>query len=74
MNMKKLFTKFVTFSLVAALLIACSPTALAAPSRNKGNVKYLSEVALIEAVSDDEAQKALTELKKEENVLKNLWN
>ena len=65
--MKKLFTKFVTFSLVAALLIACSPTALAAPSRNKGNVKYLSEVALIEAVSDDEAQKALTELKKEEN-------
>ena len=67
MNMKKLFTKFVTFSLVAALLIACSPTALAAPSRNKGNVKYLSEVALIEAVSDDEAQKALTELKKEEN-------
>ena len=65
--MKKLFTKFVTFSLVAALLIACSPTALAAPSRNKGNVKYLSEVALIEAISDDEAQKALTELKKEEN-------
>ena len=53
--------------LAIALLITCCPTAWAAPSRNKGNVKYLSEVALIEAVSDEEAQKALTELKKEEN-------
>jgi hypothetical protein len=64
---KKLFIKLVSSLLVAALLFNCSPIALAAPSRNKGNVKYLSEVALIEAVSDEEAQKALTELKKEEN-------
>ena len=65
--MKNVYSKLISMVLAIALLITCSPTALAAPSRNKGNVKYLSEVALIEAVSDEEAQKALTELKKEEN-------
>ena len=65
--MKNVYSKLISMVLAIALLITCCPTAWAAPSRNKGNVKYLSEVALIEAVSDEEAQKALTELKKEEN-------
>ena len=65
--MKTAYSKIISMVLTIALLIACSPAALAAPSRNKGNVKYLSEVSLIEAVSDEEAQKILTELKKEEN-------
>ncbi|MBQ2382721.1 MAG: hypothetical protein IIV61_01780, partial [Oscillospiraceae bacterium] len=65
--MKNLFTKLISMVLVAALLIACSPAALATPSRNQGKVTYLSEVAVIEAASDEDAQKILTELKKAEN-------
>ena len=40
--MKKAYSKLISMVLVIALLLACTPTALAAPSRNKGNVKYLS--------------------------------
>ena len=65
--MKKLYSKLIAIVLVVALLMTNSPIVSAAPSRNKGNVTYLSEVALIEAVSDEEAQQILTELKKEEN-------
>lgn len=64
--MKKIYSRLLSMVLVIALLIACTPTALAAPSRNKGNVKYLSEVAVIEAANDEEAKKILTELQKEE--------
>ena len=62
-----MLTKLISISLVIALLIACTPAALAAPSRNQGKVTYLSEVAVIEAASDTDAQKILTELKKTEN-------
>ena len=65
--MNNVFTKLISISLVIALLIACTPTALAAPSRTQGKVTYLSEVAVIEAASDADAQKILTELKKTEN-------
>lgn len=65
--MKNLFAKLISLSLVAALLIASTPAALAAPSRNQGKVTYLSEVAIIEAASDAEAQKLLAELQKAEN-------
>ena len=65
--MKNVFTKLLSLVLVAALLITCTPAALAAPSRNQGKVIYLSEVAIIEAASDADAQKILTELKKAEN-------
>ena len=65
--MKNLYSKLISIVLVVALLMMNSPIVSAAPSRNKGNVTYLSEVTLIEAVSDEEAQKILTELKKEEN-------
>ena len=67
MTVKNLFIKSISMVLVAALLIACSPVALATPSRNQGKVTYLSEVAVIEAASDEDAQKILTELKKAEN-------
>lgn len=65
--MNNLFTKLISISLVIALLIACSPAVLAAPSRNQGKVTYLSEVAIIEADNDADSQKILTELKKTEN-------
>ena len=65
--MNNTLTKLISISLVIALLIACTPAALAAPSRNQGKVNYLSEVTVIEAASDEEAQKILTELKKAEN-------
>ena len=65
--MKSLLTKLLSMVLVTALLIACTPAALAAPSRNQGKVTYLSEVAVIEAANDTDAQKILTELKKAEN-------
>lgn len=65
--MNNTLTKLISISLVVALLIACSPAALAAPSRNQGKVTYLSEVAIIEAANDTDAQKILTELKKTEN-------
>ena len=67
MTMKNLLTKLLSMVLVTALLIACTPAALAAPSRNQGKVTYLSEVAVIEAANDTDAQKILTELKKAEN-------
>jgi hypothetical protein len=57
----------ISILLVIALLIACTPAALAAPSRTQGKVTYLSDVAVIEAESDTDAQKILTELKKTEN-------
>lgn len=65
--MNNTLTKLISISLVIALLIACTPAALAAPSRTQGKVTYLSDVALIEAESDTDAQKILTELKKTEN-------
>ena len=65
--MNNILTKLISISLVIALLIACTPSAMAAPSRTQGKVTYLSDVAVIEAESDTDAQKILTELKKTEN-------
>jgi hypothetical protein len=65
--MKKLLGKLISVVLVIALMLTYAPAALAAPSRNQGKVTYLSGVAIIEAKSDDDAQKILTELKKSEN-------
>ena len=65
--MNNVFTKLISMMLVFALLITCTPSAMAAPSRTQGKVTYLSEVAVIEAASDTDAQKILTELKKTEN-------
>ena len=62
--MNNMLTKLISISLVIALLIACTPSAMAAPSRTQGKVTYLSDVAVIEAESDTDAQKILTELKK----------
>ncbi len=65
--MNNMLTKLISISLVIALLIACTPSAMAAPSRTQGKVTYLSDVAVIEAATDTDAQKILTELKKTEN-------
>ena len=65
--MNNVFTKLISMMLVFALLITCTPSAMAAPSRTQGKVTYLSDVAVIEAATDTDAQKILTELKKTEN-------
>jgi hypothetical protein len=65
--MKKMGKK--VFSIILSLVMSINIviTAHAAPSRNTGTVKYLSDVVLIEATSDEEANVILTQLKTAEN-------
>ena len=57
------------FSIILCLVISLNvvSTAGAAPSRDKGKVKFLSSVAIIEAESEEKANEILTLLKTPEN-------
>ena len=63
----KLFRTSLTLILALVMTFHCIIPASAAPSRKPGTVKYLSEVALIEAKDQAEADALLAEMKKEEN-------
>lgn len=65
--MNTFIKKSLTLVLIVALLFNYTVTAMAAPSRNKGTVKYLSDIVLIEASSDEKADAIFAELQKEEN-------
>ena len=64
---RKLFRTSLTLILALVMTFHCIIPASAAPSRKPGTVKYLSEVALIEAKDQAEADALLAEMKKEEN-------
>ena len=57
--MKNIWNKLISMVLVITLLVTGTSPALAAPTRAPAKVNYLSEVAIIEAAGDEEAQKIL---------------
>lgn len=65
--MNTMIKKSLTIVLIVALLFNYTVTAMAAPSRNTGTVKYLSDIVLIQANSDEKADAIFAELQKEEN-------
>ena len=65
--MKSVVMKLISMALCVALAVTLTTPASAAPSRNTGNTKFLSEVALIEAESEEKANEILNQLKAEEN-------
>lgn len=65
--MKSVILKLISLTLCVAMTFNLAITASAAPSRNTGTVKFLSEVALIEAESTEQANEILALLKKTEN-------
>lgn len=65
--MKSAIYKLISIALCMAMAFNLAISASAAPSRNTGNVKFLSDVALIEASSETEANEILAKLKTAEN-------
>lgn len=65
--MKSLLVKLISVALCVAMALNLTIPASAAPSRNTGTVKFLSEVALIEAESEAKAKEILAQLKTEAN-------
>lgn len=65
--MKRITLKLTSLILTVAMVFTLATTVSAAPSRETGKTKYLSDIVLIEASNYDEANEILTELKKDEN-------